>query len=203
MRTQFSERRRAVKRTVFSFLAVLSLASLGVGCAGAPSTERVSWEIQNRFPEARFEREEHFHLGRVSMSLLRGVVRMAPGKVDGQAFLNQIRRIEVSSYKVSSLPDLDSLQGETRFESRLAQAGWSMAVRTRDEGERTWMFVRGGKDGGLRGLFIVTLEQSELTLVSIDGRLDQALAEAIAARPKDVIRRVKDESTEHPETPAG
>jgi hypothetical protein len=203
IRTEFFERRRAVKRTVISVLAVLALASLCVGCAGAPSTERVSWEIQNRFPEARFEREEHFHLGRVSMSLLRGFVRMAPGKVEGQELLNQIHRIEVSSYKVSSLPDLDSLQGETRFESQLARAGWSMALRTRDEGERTWMFVRGGKSGSLRNLFIVTLEQSELTLVSIDGRLDRALAEAIAARPKDAIRRVKGESEEHPEAPAG
>ena len=125
-----------MKRTVIPFLAVLSLSSLFVGCAGAPSTERVSLEIQRRFPQARFEREEHFHIGRVSMSLLRGLVRMAPGKVEGQAFLNQIRRIEVSSYKVRSLPDLDGIQGETRFESQLAQAGWSMAVRTRDEGSR-------------------------------------------------------------------
>ncbi|HKI05427.1 MAG TPA: DUF4252 domain-containing protein [Thermoanaerobaculia bacterium] len=187
-----------MKRTVVFFLAALSLSSLLTGCAGAPSTEMVSFEIQRRFPEARFEREEHFHIGRVSMSLLRGLVRMAPGKVDGQAFLNQVRRIEVSSYKVSSLPDLDRIQGETRFESQLAQAGWSMAMRQREEGSRAWMFVRGGKNGGLRNLFVVTLEQDELTLVRIDGRLDKALAAAIAAHPKDAIRKVKGENAQAP-----
>lgn len=193
-----------MKRTVIPFLAVLSLSSLFVGCASAPSTETVRWEIQRRFPEARFEREEHIHLGRISMGLLRGLVRMVPGKVEGQAFLTRVHDLEVSTYKVRSLPDLDGIQGETRFERQLAQAGWSMVVRARDEGSHSWVFVRGGQDGVLRNLFVVDLEQDELTLVRIDGRLDKAFAEAIAARPREAVRKVKGESEEpRPELPAG
>ena len=193
-----------MKRTVIPFLAFLSLSSLFVGCASAPSTEMVRWEIQRRFPEARFEREEHIHLGRISMGLLRGLVRMVPGKVEGQAFLTRVHDLEVSTYKVRSLPDLDGLQGETRFEQQLARAGWSMVVRARDEGSHSWIFVRGGQDGVLRNLFVVDLQQDELTLVRIDGRLDKAFAEAIAARPRDAVRKVKGESEEpRPESPTG
>ena len=179
-----------MKRTVVLSAALLSLSSLFAGCAGSPSVEQVRWEIQRRFPEARFELEEHVHLGRISLGLIRGLVRMVPGKVDGQEILTAIHRLDVATYQVSAL-DLDRLQGETRFERQLASAGWQMTVRTREEDSRTWIFTR-GEDDALNSLFIVTLEDDELTLVSLDGRLDRALAEAIALEPKKAVRTIQD-----------
>lgn len=187
-----------MKRSVLC-LSLLSLPSLLAGCAGgSPSVDTVRWEIQRRFPEARFEPEEHFHLGRVKMGLLRGLVRMVPGKVEGQEFLSRIQGVEVASYNVHSLPDLDRLGDETRFESRLARAGWSLAIRTREENERVWMFVRADEDGGMRNLFLVNLEPNELTLVRVDGRIDQALAQAIAAQPKKAVATMKGEGKGQP-----
>lgn len=154
--------------------------------------EQVRWEIQHRFPEARFEREEHVHLGRITMGLIRGLVRMVPGKVEGQEFLNAVRRIDVATYTVSSLPDLDRIQGDTRFEEQLAHAGWSMTVRTREPDSRAWIFTRIDQAGAVLGLFVVTLEADELTLVHIDGRLDRALVEAIAREPKKAVQTIKE-----------
>jgi hypothetical protein len=185
-----------VKRSVAPWVLFLSLSSLG--CAGSPSVDTVGWEIQRRFPEARFEREEHFHLGRVKMGLLRGLVRMVPGKVDGQEFLSRIHGVEVATYRVRSMPDLDRLE-ETRFERQLSQNGWTPMVRTREEGSRNWIFVRADQRGALRNLFVVTLEASELSLVRIDGRIDQALAEVIAAHPKKAVQTVKGEDEEEDE----
>lgn len=194
-----------MKRSVVLSVLFLSLSSLLVGCSGAPSVQTVGWEIQRRFPEARFEREEHFHLGRISLGLLRGLVRMVPGKVEGQEFLTRVHGLEVASYRVSSMPDLDRLAGDTRFEKQLTQAGWTMAVRARDEESRSWVFLRADPAGALRNLFVVDLEDDELTLVRIDGRFDQAFAEAIAAHPKKAVETVKGEGEEPPvaENPAG
>lgn len=194
-----------MKRSVVLSVLFLSLSSLLVGCSGAPSVETVGWEIQRRFPEARFEREEHFHLGRISLGLLRGLVRMVPGEVEGQEFLTRVHGLEVASYRVSSMPDLDRLAGDTRFEKQLTQAGWTMAVRARDEESRSWVFLRADPAGALRNLFVVDLEDDELTLVRIDGRFDQAFAEAIAAHPKKAVETVKGEGEEPPvaENPAG
>jgi hypothetical protein len=36
-------------------------------------------------------------------------------------------------------------------------------------------------------LFVVTLEKNELTLVRVDGRLDQAMAAAIAEHPRSAL----------------
>lgn len=185
-----------MKRSVVPFVLFLSLSSLG--CAGAPSVNTVGWEIQRRFPEARFEREEHFHLGRVKMGLLRGLVRMVPGKVDGQQFLSRIHGVEVATYRVRSMPDLDRLE-ETRFEKQLSQNGWTPMVRTREENERSWIFVRADPSGALRNLFVVSLDESELSLVRIDGRIDQALAEAIAAQPRKAVATVKGEGEDQEE----
>ena len=181
-----------MKRSVIFSCALLFFSFLLAGCGGSPSVEQVRWEIQHRFPEARFEREEHVHLGRISLGLIRGLVRMVPGKVEGQELLNAVHRIGVATYKVRSLPDLDRIQGETRFEEQLARAGWSMTVRTREEDSRAWIFTRVDQAGAILGLFVVTLEDDELTLARIDGRLDQALIEAIAEHPKHAVRTIKE-----------
>ena len=181
-----------MKRSVIFSCALLFFSFLLAGCGGSPSVEQVRWEIQHRFPEARFEREEHVHLGRISLGLIRGLVRMVPGKVEGQELLNAVHRIDVATYKVRSLPDLDRIQGETRFEEQLARAGWSMTVRTREEDSRAWIFTRVDQAGAILGLFVVTLEDDELTLARIDGRLDQALIEAIAEHPKQAVRTIKE-----------
>jgi hypothetical protein len=194
------ERRRAVKRSVISFSVVLVLSSLLAGCGGAPSVEQVRWEMQRRFPDARFEREAHIRLGHVSLALIRGLVHMVPGKVDGQEFLDAVHRIDVATYRVSSLPNLDRIQGETRFEEQLARTGWSMTVRTREEDSRAWIFTRSDPAGAIRGLFVVTLEDDELTLARIDGRLDQALAEAIAEHPKRAVRAIEEGDEESVES---
>ncbi|HEV2843925.1 MAG TPA: DUF4252 domain-containing protein, partial [Thermoanaerobaculia bacterium] len=132
-------------------------------------------------------------LGRVSLGLARGLIRMVPGKMDGQEALTSVRRVEVATYRVSDLPDLADIDSKLRFEKRLAQNGWSMMVRSREAGSRAWMFVRDNGKGSLRNLFVVELDDSELTLVRIDGRLDHAFAAAIADRPKDAVRKVQGE----------
>jgi hypothetical protein len=183
-----------MKRAIVLCLALLGLA----GCGSSPSVEQVRWEIERRFPEARFDLEERVHLSRFSLGLIRGLVRMVPGRVEGQEFLNAVRRLDVATYRVSALPDLDRIQGETRFERQLARAGWEMTVRVREEDSRTWIFTRGDEADALRNLFIVTLEGGELTLVSIDGRLDRVLAEAIAERPREAVRQIKEGGEEGP-----
>lgn len=188
-----------MKRSVVPFVLFLSLSSLLAGCAGTPSVDRVGWEIQRRFPEARFEREEHFHLGRVKMGLLRGLLRMVPGKVEGQKVLSRIHGVEVATYRVHSLPDLDRLAGDTRFERQLSQNGWTPMVRTREEDSRNWIFVRADERGALRNLFVVSLEGGELTLVRVDGRIDQALAQAIAAQPKRAVKTMQGEGEDEDE----
>ena len=175
----------------FAAVLLLTGAFAFTGCAGAPQVEQVRWEIENRLPGARFEREEHFHLGRISMSLLRGLVRLTPVDREDIAPLNQIRSLEIGVYKVHSLPNLDQEADLlSRFEGRLKENGWSLMLRQREPDEQTWMFVRSQPDGTLSNFFIVSLEQDEMVLLRMDGRLDQLFAEAMAKNPKKAVAAV-------------
>jgi hypothetical protein len=178
-----------MKRSLFSFAAVLSLAFLLAGCGGSPTVSEVRWELQRRFPQARFEPEEHVHLGRLTMGLLHGVVRLAAHDEDdreGADVFRQIHAVDVASYKVHNLPDLDGLAADPRFDRQLRRQGWSLLVRTHEANESTWVYVRGAGDA-LSNLFVVSLEKDELTLVRVDGRLDRMIAMAMAEHPKDVM----------------
>lgn len=179
-------------------VALLSLGTLALnGCAGAPDVERVRWEIERNVPGARFEREEHFHLGRISMGLLRTVARMTPADPEAIRPLRQIRGVEVGVYRVESMPDLDRAgQVFSRFEERLSDHGWSLMLREREADSRTWLLVRSHPDGWLSNLFIVTLEPEEMTLVRVDGRLDQLFAEAAAKNPKQFVREAAQQEDE-------
>jgi hypothetical protein len=180
-----------MKRKLLPFAALLFLAPLLAGCGGSPSVEQVRWDLQRRFPEARFDPDEHVHLGRLSMGLVHGIVRLAAGHdddaKDGMEIVDQIQSVDFASYKVHALPDLDRLAGDSRFERRLAEDGWSPLVRTREKNERTWVYVRIDPTGSFRNLFVVSLEGDELTLVRVDGRLDRVLALAMAKNPKSVF----------------
>lgn len=183
-------------RRAIAPLLLLTLAVPLAGCgSGSPSVDTVRWEIERRIPEARFEREFHLRLGRLTLGLARRIVHLAdPGDPD-TAVLDDVRRIEVATYRVRSLPDLDQrMKEQTRFEESLAASGWSAAVKTRDHDSRTWVFVRGDQGGVLSNLYVVSLESDELTLVRIDGRLDHAVAMALAEHPKGLVREMGGES---------
>jgi hypothetical protein len=176
-------------KRLLPFSALLSLASLLAGCGGSPSVEQVRWELQRRFPEARFDPDEHVHLGHLSMGLVHGFLHLAAhddGDKGGVEMIDQVRAVDFASYKVHALPDLDLLAGDARFARQLGDNGWSLMVRTREKAERTWVYVR-ADSGGLRNLFVVSLEGDELTLVRVDGRLDRAFALAMADHPKSVL----------------
>jgi hypothetical protein len=198
-----------MKRRLLPAVALLSLSSLLAGCGGSPTVQQVRWELQRRFPEARFKPEEHVHLGRISMGLVHGFVNLAAGNEDdreGRDFVRQIHGVDFASYKVRNLPDLAGLARDARFERQLKESGWSLMVRTREAGESTWVYVRCTPDGAVRNLFVVSLEKDELTLVRVDGRLDRALAAAMAEHPRKMFdggHRKKEVRTAEVGVPAG
>ena len=193
-----------MKRNLLLLGSLLSLNVLLAGCGGAPSVEEVRLELQHRFPHARFEREEHVHLGRISMAFVHGVMRLVPDSVEARNIVNPIDRVDMATYRVRDLPDLDRLTGETRFEKQLARAGWSNTIRTREaDGSRTWLFTRADSGGSLRNLFVVTLEGNELTLVRVDGRLDRAFAAAMAEHPRKALEGMGEGKRAAVAAPAG
>lgn len=178
-------------RRALSAVAVLSSLALPLaGCGAPPSADQVTMEIKRWLPGARFEREEHVRLGRIKMGLVKGIVRMVDDEdAEDRAILREVDRVEVATYRVLHLPDTTGLREKApSFERQLARSGWNLTIKAQEGNEPTWLFTRGDGEGGLRNLLVVELDDEELTIVRMDGRLDRALAEAVAERPREAMR---------------
>lgn len=176
-------------RRALSVVAVLSSLALPLaGCGEPPSVDQVTQQIEKWVPGARFERETHIRLGRIKMGLVKGIVRIVDDEDDeSKAFLREIHRVEVATYRVRALPDTAGLREKAPgFERQLAHAGWNLTVKAQEDNSPSWLFTRSDGQGGLSNLLVVDLDDEELTVVRMDGRLDRVLAEAVAERPKEV-----------------
>lgn len=170
-------------QTRFALAVVLGALLLG-GCVESSMLARTRMELEAGIPGARFEREHSIHLGRISSAVLRPIALWAVrDEGDESAFLRRIRRVDFALYEVVSFPDSVGGDDLASMERRLRKQGWNRMVRAREEAEITWIFNRQNGAGEIRDLFVVTVDDAEMVIVRVSGRLDQALAELIADDP--------------------
>ena len=157
--------------------------SLGA-CKSSPTVSDLRWQLEEQIPGAEFEKEFHLRLGGLSLGLGKKLAGWAMADDEELAgLMKAVKRVEIGSYRVVSLPPLEQVELPASLMNRLGKSGWSLVVRVQDESERVWMFMRQDGKGGIRNIFVVALDEVELTMVSVEGRLDELLADAIAADP--------------------
>ena len=171
-----------------SLLASVLLAALPLaGCREAPSAAGLKQEIERQLPGLRLASESHVRLGRFTLGVAKKIIRWASDEDDEDLrILRHVKRVHVATYRVVSLPEAGELELPSRFERRLAEQGWETLVRQREDDEQSWVLYRAGSGGAIRNLYVVDLDEHELTVVDVAGRLDRVIAEALADDPRDV-----------------
>ena len=165
-------------------LVLLLPAALVAGSNKMPSAQSICDEIEHEIPGARFERESHIRLGRVAMFFARPIARWAIDEDEEvRDWLSSIRRVDIATYRVVDWPAAQDSAAFRRIEDRLTHSGWQKLVRTRENDENTWVFYRYRDDGSITGILVVELDDYELSIVGVEGRLDEILADAIAEEP--------------------
>lgn len=170
-------------------LCLLLLVAVGtLACSESPSVTAVRHDIESRIPEARFEKEFHLRLGRVALGMIKPFARIALDEGDEEMdWLHAVKRVEVGTYRVVSLPDTMTLEPPPDLRRGLEKNGWSTLVRTKEDGETTLVLIREDQEGEIRGLFVLELDDSEMIMVSLEGRLSRVMAEALADEPGDLV----------------
>ena len=175
-------------RTTAILACALLAALCQTGCKETPSAAGIRWEIERQIPGVRLERESHVKLGRFTMAIAKKIIRLAADEDDDDLrIISHIRRVDVATYRVLSLPAAGTLDVPYRFERRLAGSGWETIVRQREDDEQAWVLYLPDADGSIRSLCVVSLDSHELTVVAIEGRLDRMLAEALADDPDELF----------------
>lgn len=183
-----SARHRGVLKTVGAsaapavVIAVGAFATIGCTSTRAPRAEQVRVALESSEPECRLERESRVSLSGITMAAVRTLVRLADDD-EAEDIISNIRRLEVATYRPASRSACGGVDSLGRLESELGDLGWRLLVSERHETESSWVYARGGTDGDLEGLFVVTVDASEVEVVSLEGRIDRILADAIADDP--------------------
>lgn len=175
-----------MRRTTWTLLFLILFASAGVeaGSEKMPSARSLCDQIEREIPGARFERESHFRLGRMALIFVKPIARLALDEDDeARAILRSIRRVDIATYRVVELPQTVDSAIIRGIESRMIDNGWHKIVRTRQDHDNTWVFSRHRDDGSISSLLVVELDDQELSIVGVEGRLDEVLANAIGDNP--------------------
>lgn len=173
---------RLFRTCVFVLVVAGTLA-----CSESPSVTAVRHDIESRIPEARFEKEFHIRLGRFALGVIKPFARMALDEGEEEMdWLRAVKRVEVGTYRVVSLPETMTLEPPPDLQRKLEKSGWSTLVRTKEDGETTLVLLREDQEGEIRGLFVLQLDDKEMTMVSLEGRLSRVMAEALADEPGEL-----------------
>lgn len=177
--------RPRVQRVFLSAAVVAAL--LLPGCKQSPTAEQVRVELEQQMPGTKFKRESHLHLGRFSMGAVKQLLRFTVPEED-RKLIASLKRVDVASYRVVSPPGNAELEGISVLRQRLEKDGWTVAVKEQEADERTWVIYREDDEGTIRSLCVVSLDPWELEVVSVDGRLDEFFAQAIADDPGGFVQ---------------
>ena len=169
-------------------LTALLATLLTLGCKQSPTADQVRLELEQQLPGAHFERESHLHMGRISMGAVRQVLRFTmPEDSSDRKLIAGLKRIDVTTYRVVSLPRDPAPSSLSVLQRRLEKAGWTLLLKEQDFDEQTWVLYREDEKGAIRSLCVVSLDSYELEVVSVDGRLDELMAQAIADDPSGFV----------------
>lgn len=178
-------------------LVVVALTLALAGCWEGPGVEGVRRAVEHQLPGSAFDQEVHLRLGRVTMGFAHWVVNLALDDRDederrARTIVNAVHRVEVGVFvprRPPSEADLDLIVLPRSLGRMLRQGGWHVMAETRTAGERAWVLSR--QDGGaIRGLYLVSLDPSQLAVVRLEGRFDEAFARALSDRPGEAADRI-------------
>lgn len=184
--------------TALALAALLAVALTGCTSAG-PSIHTVRRDIERQVPHARFEPETQLTLGRISLGLAKKLLRLAMDKEDEAEveFLFSLKKVEVGVYRVRlSAAEQEALTLPRSFERALRRGGWETLMRTRDQGDHSWVFLRpeeGPEGVVLRSLYVVAYDGEELVLVHVEGRIDEMFKAVAEEDPQGVATLLVDE----------
>ncbi len=166
-----------------SGLVVCLVAMTLVGCDDSPQVASVRAELESHIAGAEFEEEYHMRFGSFRMGIAKTLAGWALADDDElKPLLKKIKRLDIGTYRVVSLPPIDEIEPPQGLMSTLSEAGWTLIVNAQEFDEHVWMFMR-QEDRAIRNIYIAVLDEYELTMVSLEGKLDELLKEAIADDP--------------------
>lgn len=161
-------------KTVFGFVGLLSVAMLLSGCLYSREIAQTRRDLEQHYPEARFDQEVVVSLGPASLRTLGWIAGLAPEEEAQMAsdYLREISRVKVGVYEVEHLPDLNDFDPPTL--RRFTRDGWEVAVKAREDDEVVWVLYK-EDHGEVSDMYAIVLTDEDMVLARVKGHLNRLL----------------------------
>ena len=174
------------RSTMTPLLVLISISLLSLGCfTTSARMHSFADAIEQDLPDIELDHQFGVTLGRMSLGLVKGVAKWGVDKDDEAAFeiFRGVKKVEFATFEASG-NNYDDFP--YRLEESLEHKGWQTLARFREHGELGWIVYRMRNDK-LKNVIVMTLEDEELTLVRLGGRLDKVLRAALAYSNQEIF----------------
>ncbi len=148
------------------------------GCITSSYLDGLCREVAREYPEARFEREFSLSLGSISIGTARLVAGFSEDGREVREYLSDVTQVQIAVYKVRDLPTLTKNRIPDALGQMLKDDGWEVVVKAQEDDEIAWILFHEDKHG-ISDVHITALDDEELVMVRVSGRLDELLDKAL------------------------
>lgn len=159
-------------------LMILPVILLGFITSGCYRVNDEFLELKNEIlysTGSSYKRDVEFALGSVSMSIVRAFAGVDRHNED---MLKYISKMQIGIYKSTST-EPGNYNLFQRINDKLEHNGWKYFVRETDENGMNIIYFQNSREENLEAMFIVSLNNTGLTLVEMQGKLGKVVLAAI------------------------
>lgn len=168
-----------MKRSVI--LLTFFLIGIGLLISGCIMVDRhfrqTRNEIFDSLNDCTIRKDLEFKIGHgllIPVKMTSGFLHIDP---EAREILNKIFHVQVGIYQLENRNDL-SHPFPKSLEKRLLALGFQPIIKARSKEDNVWVFVK-SRGQRLRGMYIISLDDEELALVEIEGKLGELIEDAV------------------------
>lgn len=178
--------RNQIKLFSISALLMVMLS----GCVTTGEFNFVERSIRKQISPSKVRTNFKFSFGPVSLSTIRAVVRLSDADEEALKYLTEIDKVQVGVYEIDRIDHNTRMIIPQDVEDKLTDSGYELFVRVREKDENVNLYFKQISEK-VCSLYCIVLEEDEMVLVEVKGRLDNLIQEALRERgvpDKDILK---------------
>ena len=177
----------AGKASLRLLCVLIPTALLSSGClTTSPRMHAFADSIQHELPEMELEHIRGGTFGRVSLGMAKTIAKWAMDEEEDEEFVGFFKGVKKVEYAMFEANHHGDAEFPRELHDSFSRKGWSTLARFREDEQLAWVLVRMRRES-IDKLIVVHLDDEELTLVRLGGRLDDVLRAALDYARSEVI----------------
>ena len=174
-----------IKLILIPLLLILS-SIFFIGCFGVDSNfSEIKHDIVSS-SNVQFHKDIEFSIGSVGLSLASAIVDFSDDN-DAREIIKNLSKVQIGVYKnTEPISRQAAIEIINKIDDRLRNKGWNYLVKSYDKREVSSVYIKQSDGDKLCEMFVVNLNDDELVIVDIKGRLERILTSVIRDRKMDL-----------------